>query len=79
MALLNYIRMRMDMEREVHNIEIHVEMTPVVNYALQQDRLPVIREVILQNSAETELANAILRSWSKPQIDCCSCSPVMCL
>lgn len=56
------------MERKVHNIEIHVEMTPVVNYALQQNRLPVIREVILQNSAESELTNAVLRIWSEPQI-----------
>lgn len=58
----------MDMEREVHNIEIHVEMTPVVNYALQQNRLPVIRDVVLQNSTETELTNAVLRIWSEPQI-----------
>ena len=56
------------MELEEQSIQIHAEIIPVVNYALQQNRLPVVREVTLQNDTETDFANAILRIWSEPQI-----------
>lgn len=58
----------MDMGQKTHAIEIHAEITPVVNYALQQNRLPVIREVVIKNGTQTEFTNVILHIWSEPPV-----------
>lgn len=56
------------MEEKLHTVQIHAELTSVVNYALQQNRLPVLRELTIVNGTQTELSGLTLRVWSEPAI-----------
>ena len=56
------------MEEELHTVQIHAELTSVVNYALQQNRLPVLRELAIENGTQHELTDLTLRICSDPPI-----------
>lgn len=58
----------MGMEEELHTVQIHAELTSVVNYALQQNRLPVLRELAIENGTPHELTDLTLRICSDPPI-----------
>ncbi len=58
----------MGMEEELHTVQIHAELTSVVNYALQQNRLPVLRELAIENGTQHELTDLTLRICSDPPI-----------
>ncbi len=58
----------MGMQEEPHPVQIHAELTPVVNYALQQNRLPVLRELAIENGTQHELTDLTLRIHSDPPI-----------
>ena len=49
-------------------VRLSIEMTTVVNYALQQNRLPIIQELVIYNDAPEPLQNVYLRIWSEPEI-----------
>lgn len=58
----------MGMVQDLCKIELQMELTSVVNYALQQNRLPVVREITITNNTGKDLSNVLLRIVSEPQI-----------
>lgn len=56
------------MVQDTCKLELEMELTSVVNYALQQNRLPVVREITIKNNTDKDLSNVILRIESEPQI-----------
>lgn len=55
------------MEDTARDISIRTEITGVVNFALQQNRIPVIREISICNSCAEPLENIILRITASPE------------
>ncbi len=51
-----------------NTVAINVQMTEFINYALQQNRIPIIQEVIIHNATESDLSAIELRIWSEPEI-----------
>lgn len=49
-------------------VTIDVQMTEVINYALQQNRIPITQEVIIHNATASDLYAIELRIWSEPEI-----------
>ena len=37
------------------NLEVHVAHIPIVNFAMQQNHVPVIREIMLKNTGKNDL------------------------
>ncbi|MBQ9165526.1 MAG: DUF4011 domain-containing protein [Oscillospiraceae bacterium] len=54
------------------NVSILVEALPVVNYALQQNRLPMVRSLVLVNEGEEPIREAELSIVAEPAF----CAPV---
>jgi len=55
------------MEDVARDISIWAEITGVVNFALQQNRIPVVREISICNSCAEPLENIILRITATPE------------
>ena len=56
----------------MENIEdivgIDAQVTRVINYAMQQNGLPVIQSIKIQNGRSTAMENTILKIWTEPEI-----------
>lgn len=48
------------MDRHTQSVQLNVEMTPVINYAMQQNGLPIIREITLINHSEQPLSGELM-------------------
>lgn len=48
-------------EMEKGLLQIQVEVTQVVNFALQQNGASIIREVLIKNQTEKDMENLLLR------------------
>lgn len=55
-------------EQEKGNIHLRVEMMPVVNYALQQNSVPVIQEIIIENGTKQDITDVTIQVQSNPAI-----------
>ena len=56
------------MEQRAYEILIRAEMTAVINYALQQNRVSVVREIVLENPTDQEYRDGTLHIWSEPAV-----------
>ncbi len=56
------------MAEEVQTLRLRADMTAVVNYAVQQNRLPVIREIAIENLSERGESGLSLSLSSDPPI-----------
>lgn len=56
------------MEVAVKNFEITMQMTSVLNYALQQNKLPIIQKLLIHNKTAEAYQNIRLRIWSIPEM-----------
>ncbi|MDY4219527.1 MAG: DUF3320 domain-containing protein [Candidatus Faecousia sp.] len=56
------------MEQGASGVVISVTVTEVVNYALQQNRLPVLRELIIENNTSGELRSSLVRISAEPAL-----------
>jgi len=48
-------------------VELGLIYSPIVNYAIQQNRVPVIRSLVIQNDSEEELSNIEIEIVSEPE------------
>ena len=56
------------MAEEVQTLRLRADMTAVVNYAVQQNRLPVIREIAVENPSERGESGLSLSLSSDPPV-----------
>lgn len=56
------------MSETTDGIRLSIEMTPVVNYALQQNRVPILQEIVIHNDTPAPLNNVRLGFRSEPDI-----------
>jgi hypothetical protein len=56
------------MDKLANGIRLNIEITPVVNYALQQNRVPILQELDICNETAEPLNNVTLKIWSEPEI-----------
>lgn len=49
-------------------VTIHSEVITVINFALQQNKIPIIQQVALHNVSKASLENVTLRIWTEPNI-----------
>lgn len=56
------------MDDKTSNVSLGVQMTSVINYALQQNRIPIIQEIVIQNNTPQSLQDTVLKIWSEPEI-----------
>ena len=54
------------MNEQTPTIHLDIRMTTAINFALQQNKLPIIREIVVINDTDADIANAALRIWSDP-------------
>lgn len=54
----------------MEEIQLKIELTSVINYALQQNRIPLIRELLICNSSASDIENAIVKLRSEPELVC---------
>jgi DNA polymerase III delta prime subunit len=47
--------------------EIELIYSPIVNYAIQQNRVPVVRSLVIQNNQNEELSNIEIEIFSEPE------------
>ena len=47
-------------------IQIKAVVTPVLNYALQQNRIPVLRELLIDNQSKSDIENAVVKLQCEP-------------
>ncbi len=52
----------------IDGIRLSIEMTSVVNYALQQNRMPILQEIVIHNDTPAPLHNVRLSFRSEPDI-----------
>jgi len=51
-------------------VQLKVELTSVVNYALQQNRIPIIREFLICNNSAYDIENAVVKLRCEPELVC---------
>lgn len=56
------------MEQSVSGLSLELEMTKAVNYALQQNRLPVVLRLVIRNDSETDQGELDLYAYSEPGV-----------
>lgn len=56
------------MENIENIVKIDAQVTKVINYALQQNGLPVIQSIKIQNGMSSALESAVLKIWTEPEI-----------
>lgn len=52
--------------KEAPAVQLLPQLTPVINYALQQNRLPILPQVTIQNHMDTALSGVTLTVESAP-------------
>ena len=57
---------RTEQTKEAPAIQLIPQLTPVINYALQQNRLPILPQVTIQNHTDTALSGVTLTVESTP-------------
>ena len=57
---------RTEQSKEAPAIQLIPQLTPVINYALQQNRLPILPQVTIQNHTDTALSGVTLTVESTP-------------
>lgn len=57
---------RTEQTKEAPAIQLLPQLTPVINYALQQNRLPILPQVTIQNHTDTALCGVTLTVESAP-------------
>ena len=62
------VKMDVKMQSATTDIEMKIELTLALNYALQQNRLPVIGEFIIANHSTEDLENVTVRLHCEPEI-----------
>lgn len=56
------------MEVTTNNFEITLHMTSVLNFALQQNKLPIIQKLVIHNKTSEDYHNIRLKIWSIPEM-----------
>ncbi len=56
------------MEQAASGLSLELEMTSAVNYALQQNRLPVVRRLVIQNDSDRNWEELDLHFYSQPEV-----------
>ncbi len=51
-------------------VHLKIELTSVINYALQQNRIPVIREILICNNSTDDIENAVVKLRCEPEFVC---------
>lgn len=51
-------------------VQLKIELTSVINYALQQNRIPLIRELLICNNSASDIENAIVKLRCEPEFVC---------
>jgi len=51
-------------------IQLKLELTSVINYALQQNRIPLIRELLICNNSASDIENAVIKLRCEPELVC---------
>ena len=49
------------------NLQVQFESVPAVNFSMQQNHVPVIREIRIKNEEEIELTGLCVRITSDPE------------
>lgn len=57
---------RTEQTKEAPAIQLLPQLTPVINYALQQNRLPILPQVTIQNHTDAALSDVTLSVESAP-------------
>jgi len=50
------------------NFDIEIQKTSVLNYALQQNKLPIIQQLVIHNKTKEDYHNVRLKIWSVPEM-----------
>lgn len=56
------------MEVTAKNFDIEIQKTSVLNYALQQNKLPIIQQLVIHNKTKEDYHNVRLKIWSVPEM-----------
>jgi hypothetical protein len=50
------------------DIQLKVELTPVINYALQQNRIPIVQDILICNNSASDIKNAVIQLRCEPEL-----------
>lgn len=53
---------------KTQQIRMKPQITSVINYALQQNKLPIVQELIIHNDTTELISNAVLRITAEPEM-----------
>lgn len=52
------------------DVQLKIELTSVINYALQQNRIPVIPDFLICNNSTSDIENAVVKLRCEPELIC---------